>query len=193
MDTILIANIINGLGVTFLIVSHTIIGLSASRMGFLMSSIGASAVAGGSLLIISYPVAILNVIWLCISIYGYLGFDKLKDTASFKSIDIPVSILLTLLGLVVILLLYLGTIEAEDLAYYTAAIYIVTYFMFAAKKISKLTYLAWGLIGFALMLPHLIIKIQVAVLISESYSACVSAMGIYLLLKKSPLTNYLKG
>lgn len=77
-DIVLIANTINLVGVVLLLTSHTFIGLSDAKKGFLISVFGGLFVSFGSYLLQSYPIIILNIFWIAISIYGFINHHKIK-------------------------------------------------------------------------------------------------------------------
>lgn len=176
-DMVFIANAINFIGVLCLIISHTFISLSSVKKGFVISSLGGFFVSIGSFLLGSYPVVLLNILWIAISAYGYFSHSKNKEVNSrLQNKDKFVN-----LGYFIIASLILLCFWGNDniLAYFTTFLYVSTYFLFASKIIKKETYLLWCAVGFIFIFPHLIDKMQYSVLINETYGFIVSIIGIY--------------
>lgn len=179
LNSILLANIINLIGVLLLLASHTMIGLSDKKKGFVLSFFGGVFVSLGSYILNSYPIVLLNIIWIMISIYGYFNVGKKSNILYCRKVFILFSFLtIGIFGI------YLQTKNIDLLAYYTTFIYISVYFLFASGRVGKESYLFWCLIGFFLVLPHLFDKMQYAIFLNEGYGAIISILGLLKSYKK---------
>lgn len=174
-NVVVLANTINFIGVLLLLGSHTVISLSGSKLGFILSALGGIIVASGSYLLGSYPIVFLNVVWLVISFVGLHNHGKEKTYSKIKEKDFYLTFAL-LSSVIVIAYTYLKNLDL--LAYYASFLYIASYGLFAAKRIEKDVYLTCCFIGFFFILPHLIEKQQYSVMINEGYGAVVSLLGI---------------
>lgn len=177
LNLVIIANIINGIGVLSLLASHTFISLSSPKKGFILSFLGGTCVSYGSYLLESYPIVILNILWMLISVYGFYNQDKKdKNETNYKCKTLFYVLTLTTSALLCYFFLVDSNIHL--LAYYTTFIYVSVYFLFAAGWVSKESYLFWCLTGFFLVLPHLFDKMQYAIFLNEGYGAIVSVLGL---------------
>ncbi len=177
MDIVVVANLINLIGVLSLLASHTLISLASPKKGFVLSFLGGLLVSTGSYLLGSIPIVILNLLWMLISIYGFLHFEK-KANQSKKYIDsIFFGVFLILSAFV--LFFFMESRDINLLAYYTTFIYVTSYFLFASGFIRKESYLLYCIIGFFLVIPHLADKMQYAIFLNEGYGFIVSFLGLY--------------
>lgn len=176
LNIVIIANLINLVGVILLLTSHTFIGLSNVKKGFALSIFGGLFVATGSYLLGSYPIIILNAFWILISIYGYITHDKKPDNDKYK--DKLIAIFLSITSILAVGLYFVYQ-NIDLLAYYTTFLYIFIYFMFASHYVKKESYLFWCLVGFFFVFPHLFEKMQYSVFLNEGYGAIISCIGLY--------------
>lgn len=168
---VLIANAINLFGVFGLLVAHYNISSDQLKLGYLVSAISAFFITIGSLLLQSYPIVFLNFIWMIISIFGYMNIDK-KFVNRFNINKKKIyGVFCLLLVSALWLLLDNNTVH---LAWITSFLYILSYYLLTAKLISKNTYLCVCLIGFVLVMPHLMFKQSYSVMINESINAVIS-------------------
>lgn len=182
-NLIFLANLINLVGVVFLLLSHTFISVINIKKGFLFSLFGGFFVSIGSIMLESYPIFILNVLWLIISIYGYLNQDKKKNKKKNK---LDIKMIYVYLFILIILVPVKLYYNVNDLfAYFTTFIYISSYFIFALNYIKKESYLLFSAVGYLFIVFHLIEKMQYVVLLNETYGFIVSLLGLYLYYKKS--------
>lgn len=171
MNYILIANLINAVGVILLIYGHYKISKEHNKNGFIISGLGSLFVSAGSFLLGSIPIVFLNLIWFFISINGFLSNDK--KSGDFKNRNGYIFIFLV--AFVLIFSAFL-TIEKQfdHLAWFTTSIYVVFYFLFANKQINLEKYLFICMIGFLILIPHLILHFSYAVLINEIIGFIIS-------------------
>ena len=187
METILFANIINGFGVFFLILAHSMLSLADTKYNFIISAFGCFLVMVGSIMLKSYPVIWLNLIWRIISLWAYFDKNLLPENLSEKYL-----ILLYISFIVGIISvgfhftgLNLFIIDFENIAaYQTMFIYVFAYSLFVSKVIDKRQYLIWTTLGFFILFPHLILHFQYSVLFNEIFGAVVGILGIIRLNRK---------
>lgn len=186
MDIIL-ANIINLIGVIVLIFWHTYISLHDVRKWFLLSIVWAFFLIIGSLMLSSMPVVLLNVLWIGVSLYWYFNYSK-KEDDYIKNISNKSQFIAYIFLTIIVLILYSIYRNFDILAYYTTFLYVSCFYLFASHKISKEAYLFWCLIGFFLLVPHLFVKMQYSIFINETYWAIISFLWI---MKNVKIKNYI--
>lgn len=187
MDIILQANIINGIGVFFLIFAHAVLSFSNNKYNFLISALGCVFLIIGSLILKSYPVVFLNSIWLILSLSAYFEKKILPEKINNNFLyALHFSFLIGILSVC----LYLFEIKSvfinfENLAaFQTTFIYLFAYVLFIEKIITKKEYLIWTTLGFFILLPHLIFYFQYSVLFNEVFGAILGILGIIKIIKK---------
>ena len=187
MDIILQANIINGVGVSFLILAHAVLSFSNNKYNFLISALGCFFVIIGSLILKSYPVVFLNLIWLILSLSAYFEKKILPEkinnnflyTLHFSFLIGILSVCLHLSGIKSIF------IDFESLAaFQTTFIYLFAYVLFIEKIITKKEYLIWTTLGFFILFPHLLFHFQYSVMFNEILGAILGILGIIKIVRK---------
>ena len=185
MDIVWTANIINTFGVILSIIGMSVISLSESKNGFLITALSCVFFLIGSILLKSYPMMFLEVMFITISMIGY--YEKEITNKYFqKFIEI---------GLYVSLIagaLCFATFNFTLSAWFAGIIYSITYIMLANSQLEKIKYLAFDLFAFMILVPHLIEFFQYAVLVDETISAVVGILGILKILhyrKKKEVKN----
>lgn len=185
---IVIANIINGVGVFLLIMAHAFLSLSNSKYNFIISALGCFLVIIGSVILESYPIVVLNFLWMVISIYAF--FDKKILPKSINKKYLFLLYLSFLLGLISVLCHFLNIkielINFESIAaYQTTFIYLFAYVLFVEKIIIKKEYLIWTTLGFFILFPHLMYNFQYSVLFNEVIGAIIGILGIIKIKKEA--------
>jgi hypothetical protein len=182
MEVVLLANIINAVGSVLCIWAHGQISMGENdKRGYWLYVIGCGVLIVGSIMLLSWPVVVLNVLWAGLSIMA------LREENYFKNIpDNLMQLSLYLSAIVGVACLVVG--EYDGAAYMTTYIYFIAYAQLCAKLRSKLNYLTWCSIGFLLLIPHLLIAFQYSVLASESLGFVIGIIAIVkILIKKSEL------
>lgn len=170
MDTLFYGNAINLVGVLFLALSNAAIAFrSEVASGFRLAAVGGMLVALGSLLLGSYPVVILNVLWMMIGLVG----TKHIQMPSFAVHPNVVGVLTTLIGAT---LAAFGNLTAA--AYATTVLYLLGFFLYATKSISRFSYLCWSVAGYVILIPHLIEMRSYSVLLNETVGAIICSAGL---------------
>lgn len=169
MNITFIANLLNGFGVALLLIGHWQISKNYFKKGFYSSFLGAIIVSIGSILLQSWPVAGLNLLWAVISFYGAtIGFEHTK----YKLRKI---FILELLSAVLVLGILANVFGYPDIsAWCTTIIYIMSFFLFTHNNINKTEYMFWSFIGFFLIIEHLIHKQSYSVLVNEIIGGYIS-------------------
>lgn len=166
-----VANSINAIGAILSFWATYAIGASHSRSRvFLLMGCYGALLTVGSAMLGSYPTAVLNVLWLGVAALGYVNWEYPKATKNFRFL-LPI---ITILGFFA---LALGKYTLA--AYACTAIYIFGIILFSAHHISRVSYLAWCLLAFLLLFPHLVEYKSYAVLIQESISAFLTLCAIH--------------
>lgn len=172
LSVIFIANMINAIGSGMNLWAHGQIGMGGNdKKGYLIYIASCSLLVIGSSMLLSWPVVLLNFLWMTISIFGFFGktlFANLPSALMARTAYYAAAV---------------GTI-ALTLGYYdlaalmTTSVYFLAYAAFCNKNFSKLQYLTWCLVGYVFLLPHLIEANQYAVLASETLGFVIGIMAI---------------
>lgn len=178
---VLLANAINGIGVLGLIMGHFLIARSKMLHGFLCSSLGGVFVAIGSAILGSWPVVTLNVIWFLIGVIGFIRTKKQSGSGPVathsRHSDLVFVVLYTVLFFVAYSLFSL--MGNHGLGAWTAtAFYLTSFVLLSTGKIQSRHYLFIGVLGYLLLLMHLILSQNYAVLVNETIGAVIGLYGI---------------
>lgn len=175
---ILLANLINGFGVLGLIYAHFLIARSSLTQGFLFSSSGAVLVAIGSALLGSWPVVFLNVAWFLIGIIGLFRAKNKESNAPKASSTINLLfVLVYIVGyLVFASLSHIGTHAFG--AWAASGFYLTSFVLLSVGLVQSRHYLFICLLGYLLLVEHLILTQNYAVLANETVGALIGAWGI---------------
>jgi hypothetical protein len=182
VEFILLANIINAIGSGLCIWAHGQISMGDNdKKGYWLYVIGCGVLIVGSVMLLSWPVVVLNVLWAGLSIMA------LRKENYFKNIpDSMMQLSLYLSAAIGLICLAVG--EYDGAAYMTTYIYFIAYAQLCAEMRSKLNYLTWCSVGFLLLIPHLVVVFQYSVLASESLGFVIGIIAIIkMLMKKSEL------
>lgn len=183
IQNIILFNIISAIGVGLLILSHAFISVSNVKRGFLIAAMGSFFVSVASFLLKSYPVLVLNIIWCGISIYGYFHHDKKETHKHVSKYNYGIAVLFLVSSLVSVWF-YLDSKNYDFLAYNCTFIYLLSYFLFSKKYITKTWYLFCCVAGYFFVMPHLLLKFQYSVLLNESVWAIIWMIGIAKIIMK---------
>tara|TARA_R110001583_G_scaffold131248_9_gene282970 strand:+ start:368 stop:913 length:546 start_codon:yes stop_codon:yes gene_type:complete len=176
--TILFGNILCAVGALFSFYATYRLGCSNNtKVVFKFSGMASLLVGVGSVVIGSWPTVFLNIVWLSLSVMGYLG----KSMPKCFSVLSNALCVFVVIGVAAILS---GQFSLAAIA--CASIYIVSYSAFAGSLISRSKYLMWGLIGYVLFVGHLYEVQNYSVLIMETISFI---LGIISLIKIRLLEN----
>lgn len=175
---IVIANGINALGVFGLIFGHFLIARSDMVKGFLLSSSGAVLVAIGSALLASWPVVFLNIIWFFIGIVGFFRVKSNSGSAGEKNTTFNMVFMVAYLFLYAFLLIFSVT-EGHDFGAWAASGFYISSFIFLSVGfIQARHYLFVCLLGYSMLVPHLLGTHNYAVFANETVGALIGAWGI---------------
>ena len=183
IQNIILFNIISAIGVVLLILSHAFISVSNVKRGFLIAALGSFFVSVASFLLKSYPVLFLNIIWCGISLYGYFHHEKKEDHKYVTKYNYGIAVLF-LISSIFSVSLYMDSKNYDFLAYNCTFIYLLSYFLFSKKYITKIWYLWWCVAGYFFVVPHLLLKFQYSVLMNESLGAVIGMMWIAKIIMK---------
>lgn len=140
-------------------------------MGFKLSIVACLLIAIGSTILESWPVVALNVIWGIVSIMGLSSkkerFDKGIFVRSF------------LFSATVVGVYFLCAVNFSGAAWITTIIYIVGLIGFSLQLIERKEYLYWTIIGFLILVPHLIEYFQYSLLFREGVGAFIGTIGLW--------------
>lgn len=179
METIILGNIINFFGVVGLMTGHYFVAHN-KNIGFIISGIGALTVSIGSLILESYPLVVLDLLWFFISIMGYFNHKKnIKENILNKSYLYFLNFIILVM---IICIAYF--FDFETLGWITTFIYVFTYYLYSKKRITLAYYLILGILGFLILIPHLYIKMSYSVFFNEFIGAIISIIGLYKINKK---------
>lgn len=183
-------NLINTLGVIALLSAHATLSFSdrQDRLAYGVSGAGAVLVGWGSFLLGSWPVVVLNVAWAYFSFarvfrqgsVDAVGNRPAREVAGWvckamsggRARSLPVAVLLVL-ALHAILM-----VDLDLAAFVAAAIYLGTYFLLAAGVMGKQAYLLAGIVGYAMVMPHLVHVGSWAVMANETLGAGIALAGL---------------
>jgi len=173
----LIGNTINALGVLMLMSGHISISLQNNKYAFLLSAFGSFLVMIGSVFLQSYPVFGLNLVWMLLSLSAYYDYTIIRIN------KFPHSILKVIfaIGVISVFMEYWGyeKILFNNISgWCVTLIYLIAYYLFAQKMLSKKNYLIWTTLGFFLIISHLIEYSQYAVMVEEIVGTVVGIIGI---------------
>jgi hypothetical protein len=173
MSLILLANIINAIGAITCILAHGQISVGKDdKRGFYLYASGCALLTVGSAMLLSWPVVILNILWLALSVMALRKENYFKHISSDLmqgSLYVAASI-----GAVCV---FMGLYDAA--AYMTTYIYFIAYALLCGNERSKLNYLVWCSIGFVMLIPHLFIAFQYSVMGGETLGFVISLIAIY--------------
>lgn len=180
-------NSINLVGIILLFIAHSTLSLSDKhdRLAYAISGLGAVTVGVGSYLLNSYPIVWLNIFWASLSFYraivggrefSWFGRALGRDGFTGQVKKLPLQ------WMVGIIMLVTGVFSLafghDDLAYLGSGLYVISYFALTTHLINKLSYLVAGLIGYAMIVPHLVDVHSWAVLGNETLGATIAALGV---------------
>jgi hypothetical protein len=172
---VIIANIINGFGALCSFYATYLLGRdSEKRKIFMYAGFSSGFLIVGGALLESYPALTLDIIWLGISIIGFMKIALPKQIIHLKYLLPPI----ILCGLVC---LALGNWTLA--AFSTTGLYVIAYLIFSAHQSSKLWYLSYCLMGYVLFFPHLLDAKSYSVFVMETVSFLIGAVGVYQLTK----------
>lgn len=172
-NQIIIANIINFIGVAFLLIGHFFVS-KEDKIGFLLSFIGAVFVSIGSFILESYPIVVLDLIWAILSIYGFISYHKNKELFN-NFINVGISSLFLLFSITIVFFVW----GSSMLAWMTTFIYSCSYYLLSSGRISIHYYLFVCIIGFIISIPHLIEVQSYSVFINEVIAAFISFYKLF--------------
>lgn len=176
---IILSNVLNFFGILFLIAGHYLVS-KENKNGFIFSAFGALIISFGSYLLQSYPVILLNILWFMISIYAFLNHKVEKNEKLIKRNKKIILNIILALSIFIVFIKY----GIDKLAWITTSIYIFSYFLYSRKNITLNYYLALGVIGFVIIIPHLLIKESYSVLMNETVNALISIKALILINKE---------
>lgn len=182
-------NWINVVGIAGLLTGHGLLTIrdDLDKLALVISGAGALIVALGSFLLLSWPVVLLNLIWAGISWSQLLPASPpkwRKHALAVASISIS--------SLIVWWLIWSGMPSlTPDMAagFMTTTIYLASYAAFVANRINKAAYLTLSIIGFAFIVPHLVVVSSWAVLSNEAIGASLALYGLLRLLLNQKVPN----
>lgn len=161
------------------------LSLADTNKNFMVSALGCLLVMIGSIMLESYPVIFLNLIWTIISLFAYFDKQLLPEHLSKKFLSL---LYISFSVGIVSVILHFTKFEIFDFqniaAYQTMFIYVFAYSLFVSKVIDKRQYLIWTTLGLFILFPHLILHFQYSVLFNEIFGAVVGILGIIRLTKK---------
>lgn len=171
-------NWINIIGIAGLLLGHALLTVrdDLDKLALFVSGAGGLVVATGSLLLFSWPIVVLNIAWAGLSWYRLLPATITEWLGRFWP-----TILILFAGFISYWLIS-GAIAAPTpstmAAFLTTTIYLAAYAAFVFKRIHKAMYLALSIIGFALLVPHLVVVSSWAVLCNEAVGAVLALYGL---------------
>lgn len=183
----MLGNTINLAGIVLLFFAHILLSLSdkRDRLAYAISGTGAVIVGIGSYLLTSYPIVILNAFWAILSfsrailgareipqIAQFFTASRIADWCRHLSPQWSLSLIMIITGALSIVL------GPDDVAYIGSALYVLSYFALTAHMIKKSSYLIAGLLGYGMLVPHLVEVASWAVLINETLGAMIAAVGL---------------
>lgn len=176
--TVLLANTINGVGVVGLIISHFLVAQSKMTQGFVFSLAGGALVATGSALLLSWPVVFLNVVWALIALLGLVrSKSPITQPASPSSMA---SLLLLCIYMLVFLYfsLFYSFIGHEFSGWVATGFYVSSFILLSLGIFQSRHYLFVCLLGYFLLIVHLILTNNYAVLLNETIGALIGIWGV---------------
>ena len=175
MDIIIIANIINFIGILLCNIAYTMLCKSNGKNHNIVYMISSLIIVVGSTMLNSYPIVFLNVIWFFLCLFAYYEINYLKIKANLQK-----NYLYSLLGMgfVSSILSFYSHLFIDISAYFTSLIYIYSYILFTNNVISKKKYLIVSMIAILIVIPHLVLKNQYSVLSNEIYCFFISIYGL---------------
>jgi hypothetical protein len=187
IDSVIVGNIISGIGVFFLIAGHFIISQEKETLGIKLSVTGGLFVGIGAIFLTSWPILGLNIFWIVIGLYGLYERTKKIQNINKRSSSVYVNFLFTTIFLIGIFFSILGNYNVA--AWFCTALYLLAFALFSNKYINNLEYMIWTFLGFFLLLEHLIVKHNYSVLINESIGALISLRGVLFHIKRIKKNN----
>lgn len=170
------ANAIAGIGVIGLVAGHGIIAAGNKGRGFKFSGAGSLLVAISAIMLNSWPVFVLNAIWLWLSIQGVRNLNKPDQShtpgsmAALGNLIVPITFVLGVIALA------MGFYSIA--AWACTCIYLIGYYLLSSNSWSNNRYLLWTLLAYFLLVIHLIETNQFMVLFNESLGALFSLSGL---------------
>jgi hypothetical protein len=178
------ANAIAGVGVLLLLLGHYFVSREKCRPGYWLAAGGGLLVMIGSMILESWSVVALNLVWIGLSLEGLrlLGRER-QISAKSQSRDEAFKKLLPITFLVGMVLMVTGYYDLS--AWACTAIYLVGYWLLTTKRMSNAEYMLWTFLGFFLLIDHLVERQSYSVLFNETLGALVSLSALTGYLQKS--------
>ena len=177
-DVVLLANVINGIGVFGLLFAHYLIARSQARNGFIFSALGGAFVSVGSALLLSWPVVFLNVVWLAIGVVGFLRSSP-GSAQSPKRTTVNDLIYVSTYCILLIVLCAGSMVYGHGFGAWSATgFYLSSFALLSIGQIQTRHYLFICLLGYLLLIEHLIITENYAVFANETLGALIGLFGI---------------
>ena len=175
-----VANAINAIGIPLSFCATYSVGASHDmKRVFTFACGNAVALTVGSLMLGSYPLVVLNVLWLLLSIAGYYQVVYPSWVHCMRHI-LPVLAVLGILSLV--------SREYTWAAYVCMSMYVVSFVLFSARTLKRLGYLSWCVLAYFFTVPHLIEYSSFAILAQETFLVLVSLHAIFQLRRSGSKT-----
>lgn len=177
MTTLLLANLLSGVGVVLLLLGHYFVSGERHRNGYRAAAAGGLLVMLGSILLESWSVVFLNLVWIGLSLEGLrlLGRENVSPRLS-ERLALYLNKLLGLTFAAGMVLMVLG--YADLSAWTCTVIYLLGYGLLTSKRLSSAEYMLWTFLGFFLLIDHLIEHQSYSVLFNESLGALISLQAL---------------
>lgn len=151
--------------------------------------IAALSLVISSLAISSYQAVVINGFWAVVSLLLLLQYDMTKLSFSKRAFHIGFLGFLTAIAVVGVMF---GISSAElftCMAWSSSFVFCLSYFLFCAKKLSHIAYLAFNVYAALALLPMLWVQQNWPVFTLEVCWAAISAYGIFAKLERSHLID----
>lgn len=181
------ANGLSAMGVVLLLIGHYFVSGERYRPGYWAAAAGGFLVMLGSILLESWAVVALNLVWIGLSLEGLrlMGREKVI-TPGRDRLRGHLKKLLPMTFLVGMVLMVTGHYDLS--AWACTVIYLLGYWLLMTKQLSNPEYMLWTFLGFFLLINHLVAYQSYSVLFSETLGPLISLralIGYFLALDKT--------
>lgn len=186
MSSVFIGNGLSGIGVLLLLTGHYFVSKERQRAGFQTSAAGGLLVMAGSVLLASWSVVFLNIVWVGLSLEGLrqLGKEPVEPVGLGASLGKFLNQMLPVTFVVGMVLVFSG--HSDLAAWACTAIYLIGYWLLTTRRISNPEYMLWTFLGFFLLISHLIAHQSFSVLFNETLGAIISLRALLVHLRAIP-------
>jgi hypothetical protein len=182
LNFIIIANGINFVGAVFLLIGHFYLFKKENTKGFFYSAVGSFILCNGSFILNSWPVLFLDFCWVLLSIYGLFN---IKRNIKQKLLSDGT---LTFIGsfTFIITFVFIFFEKYDEMGWLTSSIYLIAYYLLSINRITLKYYLSAYIVGFFILIPHVLIHFSYSILVSEFIAA---SMCVYRLIYYKNITK----